>query len=184
MTDLLHAARFRPFLTPNEVLIWTGRSSFRAALCDYVRVWIVSVPAAVLCLPLVGIGGVGEFPFRFFLGLTICVPLAALLSTRTYYALTHRRALFLMDGFGVRRFASVDLHPNFAPWVVPAPCSLSTVFLTRLPGKGRRVWYEDSRGNVGFWRIDDGDAVAARIRTLSAQRRGRVSRHSSATAVP
>ncbi|ALA16833.1 MULTISPECIES: hypothetical protein [Chelatococcus] len=165
-----HAERFARHLRRHESLIWAGRSSTCASFRAYARMWVVTLPAALVTYPLAQSGGIAAMPFLVFTALTVCAVPAALIAGRTFYALTQRRALFVIDGFGLSAFTSIDLCHGLRPWIVPESCGTATLFLSRRAGNHRRDRFVDADGNIGFRRIADADAVAFLVRELSGAR--------------
>jgi hypothetical protein len=166
-----HGRYFAPYLTRNERLIWTGRSSACATFRTFAPVWWISLPGMGLCWLFLPHAGPGSMPFLIACGLSAGPPLLAVVARYTFFALTQRRALFLMRLTPWHRvFATLDLNGS-DPWLRAAPCSTATVFLGNVGRPTRRKRFVDGYGNMGFWRIADAQEVADIARRIGASRR-------------
>lgn len=166
-----HRRHFAPYLTKNERLIWTGRSSACATFRTFAPVWCASFPAMGAFWHFLPHTGPGTMPFLIACGLSAGPPLLAVVARYTFFALTQRRALFLMRITPLHKvFATLDLS-GAEPWLRAAPCGTATVFLGNVGRPTRRKRFVDGYGNMGFWRIADAQEVADIARRIGASRR-------------
>lgn len=159
------AARYRhyfePYLTKNERLVWAGRSSALSTFLTYLPIWWVSLPAMALSWALLPHSGPAVMPFLVALALSVGPVASAIVAHWTFFALTQRRALFLVHMTRWHRsFAPLDLR-GVKPWVGSAPLGAGTVFIAFVGRPSRHKRFTDGYGNMGFWRISDHTHVAA-----------------------
>lgn len=159
---------FQPYMTKNEQLIWVGRSSARSTLLAFAPIWWASVPAMVLFWFALPHDGVALMPFLAALGLTLGPIGSAAIARRTFFAVTQRRALFLVHmSRWNRSFTWLEFH-GAVPRVRAEPAGAATVFIGFVGKPTRHKFFTDGYGNMGFWRIRDAAAVAELIGGLAS----------------